>query len=188
MALVLSRRVGEKLCIGDNVTVLVRKINGNRVTLALDAPKDTRILREELRDKEADKDSLIDLRGKVKFQSCIVAHSGTRLTATDFLVSHLCRAAKVVGCSLKGGDRSTLTGGDRSTLTGGDGSTLTGGYRSTLTGGDGSTLTGGDRSTLSFKFYDGSYFRLVTIYVGESGIEPKRKYRLNDERKPELVG
>ena len=54
MALILSRRVGEKLRIGENVTLLVSKINGNRVTLALDAPKDTRILREEIREPKAD--------------------------------------------------------------------------------------------------------------------------------------
>ena len=67
---------------------------------------------------ETSQSELIDLQRKVKFKSGFVVHSGTRKTATDFLVSHLCRAASVVGCSLTGGNWSTLTGGDWSTLTG----------------------------------------------------------------------
>lgn len=46
--LVLSRKVGEKIHIGDDVLVEVRRISGNRVTLALRAPRDVRILRAEL--------------------------------------------------------------------------------------------------------------------------------------------
>ena len=47
--LVLSRKVGEKIHIGNDVLVEVRRISGNRVTLALRAPRDVRILRAELR-------------------------------------------------------------------------------------------------------------------------------------------
>ncbi len=46
--LVLSRKVGERILIGDNVMVEVRRVAGNRVTLALDAPRNVRILRGEL--------------------------------------------------------------------------------------------------------------------------------------------
>ena len=46
--LVLSRKVGERIHIGDDVVVEVRRISGNRVTLALRAPRDVRILRGEL--------------------------------------------------------------------------------------------------------------------------------------------
>ena len=46
--LVLSRKVGEKIHIGNDVLVEVRRISGNRVTLALRAPRDVRILRAEL--------------------------------------------------------------------------------------------------------------------------------------------
>jgi carbon storage regulator CsrA len=47
--LVLSRKVGEKLVIGDNITVVVSRISGNRVTLAIEAPQDVRIVRGELK-------------------------------------------------------------------------------------------------------------------------------------------
>jgi carbon storage regulator CsrA len=46
--LVLSRKVGERIHVGDDIVLEVRRISGNRVTLALDAPRDVRILRGEL--------------------------------------------------------------------------------------------------------------------------------------------
>ncbi len=46
--LVLSRKPGEKICIGNGITVIVNRIAGGRVTLAIDAPEDVRILRGEL--------------------------------------------------------------------------------------------------------------------------------------------
>jgi carbon storage regulator CsrA len=46
--LVLSRKVGERIHVGDNIVLEIRRIAGNRVTVALDAPRDIRILRGEL--------------------------------------------------------------------------------------------------------------------------------------------
>jgi carbon storage regulator len=46
--LVLSRKIGEKLVIGDNITVVVSRVAGNRVTLGIEAPTDVRIIRGEL--------------------------------------------------------------------------------------------------------------------------------------------
>lgn len=46
--LVLSRKVGEKLVIDGNITVEVVRIQGNRITLGLVAPRDVKILRSEL--------------------------------------------------------------------------------------------------------------------------------------------
>ena len=48
--LVLSRKEGEKLVIGDNITLVVSKISGNRVTLGIEAPADVKIIRGELSD------------------------------------------------------------------------------------------------------------------------------------------
>lgn len=48
--LVLSRKIGEKIHVGGNITIEVRRVAGNRVTLAVDAPREVRILRGELRD------------------------------------------------------------------------------------------------------------------------------------------
>ena len=46
--LILTRKLGERIRIGDNVELVVTKINGNRVTLGIEAPKETAILRSEL--------------------------------------------------------------------------------------------------------------------------------------------
>ena len=46
--LVLSRKVGERIHVGNDIVLEVRRISGNRVTLALEAPRDVRILRGEL--------------------------------------------------------------------------------------------------------------------------------------------
>lgn len=50
--LVLSRKVGDKLVIDNNITVTVTKISGNRVTLGVKAPDNVRILRGELQEFE----------------------------------------------------------------------------------------------------------------------------------------
>lgn len=46
--LVLTRKLGEKLRIGENVTILVAKLSATSVQLAIDAPSDVVIAREEL--------------------------------------------------------------------------------------------------------------------------------------------
>ncbi len=46
--LVLTRKVGEELVIGDTIRITVTRISGNRVTLGVAAPDDVRIVRGEL--------------------------------------------------------------------------------------------------------------------------------------------
>jgi carbon storage regulator len=46
--LVLSRKLGEKVVLDNNITVVVLQMEGNRVRLGIEAPKEVRILREEL--------------------------------------------------------------------------------------------------------------------------------------------
>ncbi len=50
--LVLSRKEGERLVIGDNITVVISKVCGNRVTIGIEAPKDVMIFRSELKEEE----------------------------------------------------------------------------------------------------------------------------------------
>lgn len=49
--LVLTRRVGEAVQIGNDITVRVLGINGNQIRLGFDAPKETNIVRTELLEK-----------------------------------------------------------------------------------------------------------------------------------------
>ena len=46
--LILQRRAGESLVIGENITVSVVSVDGLRVRLAMSAPEDVSILRSEL--------------------------------------------------------------------------------------------------------------------------------------------
>lgn len=46
--LVLSRKPGERIMIGDSVTITVVRIGPNNVRLGIDAPRDMNIVREEL--------------------------------------------------------------------------------------------------------------------------------------------
>jgi carbon storage regulator len=46
--LVLSRKIGEKVVIGDGIVVVVKRILGQRVTFGIEAPETVRIVRGEL--------------------------------------------------------------------------------------------------------------------------------------------
>jgi carbon storage regulator len=46
--LILTRRVGETLMIGQEVKVTVMEVKGNQVRLGIDAPKDVPVHREEI--------------------------------------------------------------------------------------------------------------------------------------------
>ena len=46
--LILQRRAGESLLIGDDIRITVTSVDGGKVRLAISAPEDVRILRSEL--------------------------------------------------------------------------------------------------------------------------------------------
>ena len=49
--LILTRRVGETLVIGDDVTVTVLGVRGNQVRIGVNAPKQVSVHREEIYDR-----------------------------------------------------------------------------------------------------------------------------------------
>ena len=51
--LVFTRKVGEVFRIGDDVQVVIIKMDGNRVKIGIEAPKDIQIWREEIYNKIA---------------------------------------------------------------------------------------------------------------------------------------
>jgi carbon storage regulator len=46
--LILTRRIGETLVVGDEVTITVLGVKGNQVRLGVNAPKDVAVHREEI--------------------------------------------------------------------------------------------------------------------------------------------
>ena len=49
--LVLSRKVGERILIGENISVTVVRITGGGVRLGVEAPSDMAVIRQELKDR-----------------------------------------------------------------------------------------------------------------------------------------
>ncbi len=60
--LVLSRKVGEKVVVGNNVIVTILTSRGGKVSLGIDAPYEVPVYREEIRERFATGKSRQDLK------------------------------------------------------------------------------------------------------------------------------
>jgi len=56
--LILSRRVGESIKFDDEVSLTVLSIRGNQVRLGISAPREIKVMREEIYDKNKEKQNL----------------------------------------------------------------------------------------------------------------------------------
>ena len=51
--LILTRRVGESLMIGDDVTITVLAVKGNQIRIGVNAPRDVAVHRQEIVERDA---------------------------------------------------------------------------------------------------------------------------------------
>ena len=79
--LVLSRKLSESITIGDNITVKVLSIKNGIVRLGVEAPRDVRILREEL---------------KVRCPNCLVPMVEGAYTLKSVLICPKCDHRKTI--------------------------------------------------------------------------------------------
>ena len=63
--LILTRRVGETLMIGDEVTVTILGVRGNQVRIGVNAPKHVTVHREEIYER-IQKEGGVDLPGQAQ--------------------------------------------------------------------------------------------------------------------------
>ena len=49
--LILTRRLGETILVGDDIRITIAGVNGHQVRLAIDAPRDVPVHREEVYDR-----------------------------------------------------------------------------------------------------------------------------------------
>ena len=62
--LILTRRVGETLMVGDEVKVTVLGVKGNQVRIGVNAPKEVAVHREEVYDRIKNEESKFEKNGR----------------------------------------------------------------------------------------------------------------------------
>jgi len=55
--LVLSRKAGEQIFVGDNIVITIVRLSPNNVRIGITAPRDMQILRSELADTDTEEDA-----------------------------------------------------------------------------------------------------------------------------------
>ena len=60
--LILTRRVGEALMVGDDTKIVVLGVKGSQIRLGINAPKDIVVHREEIFDKINTKDNYVKIK------------------------------------------------------------------------------------------------------------------------------
>lgn len=60
--LILTRRCGETINIGNDITVTVLSVKGNQVRIGVNAPKDVAVHREEIAERIAKQEASVKVR------------------------------------------------------------------------------------------------------------------------------
>lgn len=60
--LMLTRKTGERICIGDGIVIIVREVRGGHVKIGVEAPPDVPVFRGELYDRIHQEQQTSDLK------------------------------------------------------------------------------------------------------------------------------
>ena len=112
---------------------------------------------------------------KVKFPRGTVVFCGKRDDAVKMVAARAPTGTIIVA--------GTATAGYAGTATAGYAGTATAGYAGTATAGNYGTATAGEAGILTLRWWDGKRYRIGVFYVGEDGVLPNTKYKLNDQGK-----
>jgi carbon storage regulator len=75
--LVISRKVGESIVIGDSIVVTVVQTQRGRVRLGVEAPPDVLVLRQELQDRPREGPAHLPLNGRAHVAHAQPVENGT---------------------------------------------------------------------------------------------------------------
>jgi hypothetical protein len=145
---------------------------------------------------EAAAEVVVDLGEKVKVPEAVVIGVGSREAAValmaavypDAPVIWAHRTAGPDGTAVTGdcgtamivGDGGTAVAGARGRATAGRGGSATVGYGGTATAGVGGTVAAGADGMICVRWWAGIRLRIAVGYIGEDGLEPDVRYRLDD--------
>ena len=154
---------------------------------------------------EVDKESIIDLRGKVKFPECVIRHIGNQESATKYLSENGGLDKAIIGgtstsghfgISISGdegistsGEKGTSISGEKGTSTSGHfGISISGDFGTSTSGLGGTSISGdkgisisGDKGIIQIAFFYEGGRRIKTGYIGEDGLKPNTPYKLDDD-------
>ncbi len=74
--LILTRKPGEVICIGDEIFITVVEIKGNQIRIGVDAPRSVRVFRKEIHDQiKAENKAAASAEGSLDSLSEVMGHS-----------------------------------------------------------------------------------------------------------------
>lgn len=72
--LILSRKINEKLQIGDHITITIIEVKGDQVKLGIEAPSEVKVYRRELYDAIQEQNRLAAASHGIQLPSIDIAH------------------------------------------------------------------------------------------------------------------